>query len=116
MHAGSPPGLGGVPGVEGFGHVVEAGACYRAMARVLLRAGELTDHVETDSINVKQYVKEIAALVADLAKATGRMFEQEPMRMIIMVTSIHLGGVGGGSRFTTGLMEHRVIQNLRAVS
>ncbi len=77
MEARSPPGLGGVTGVGGFGHVGEAGACYRAMARVLLRAGEVRDNVETDSINTEKCVEEIAALVADLTKATGRMFDQE---------------------------------------
>ncbi len=70
--------------------------------------------MEADSILVEKYVKEMA--VADLTKATGRMLGQEPMRIINMVTSIHLGEVGGGNLFTKGIMEHKVIQNLRAVS
>ena len=45
------------------------------MACVLLHAGEVRDNVEAGSINVEKYVKEIAALVADLTKAAGRMFE-----------------------------------------
>ncbi len=61
------------------------------MARVFLRAGEVRDNVEADSINVEKYVKEIAALLADLTMATGRMFEVEHLRMINTV-SIHTGG------------------------
>ncbi len=38
------------------------------------------------------------------------------MLMINMVTSIHPGGVGGGTRFPKGIVEHKVIHNLRAVS
>ena len=44
---------GGVGG--GFGHVGEAGACYSTMARVVLRAGEVRDNVDADSINVEKY-------------------------------------------------------------
>ncbi len=47
------------------------------MARVLERTGEVRDNAETDSINVDTYVKNLAALTADLTKAPGRMFEQE---------------------------------------
>ncbi len=73
MSGGNPPGLTGA-GDGGFGHVGEAGACYSTMAHVLLRAGEVRDNVEADSVSMEEYVKEIAALVADLTKL-GRMFE-----------------------------------------
>ena len=66
---GGAQGLGGATGDEGFGHVGEAGARYSTMATVLLRAGEVRDNVEAKSINVEKYVKEIAALLADLTKA-----------------------------------------------
>ena len=39
-------------GAEGVGHVGEAGACYRTMARVLVRAGEVRDNVEGESVHV----------------------------------------------------------------
>ena len=89
------------------------------MARVLVRAGEVRDNVEAVSINVEKYVKEIAALVADLTKAAGRMFEQEDLRMINMVSAINPGGSGGqgGNRFTAkGSLERKVIMNLRMVN
>ncbi len=88
------------------------------MVRVGLRARELRDYVEADSINVERYVKEIAALSADLTKATGRMSKEEHLRMINMVTSIYTGGSGGagGLKLDRGIMEHKVIQNMKAVS
>ncbi len=65
------------------------------MARVMIRAGKVPDNVEADSINVEKYVKELAALMADLTKAAGMMFEQGHLRMINMVMAIHVGGSGG---------------------
>ena len=91
----APPGLGGSTGGSGgFGHVGEVGAFCSTKARILQRAGEVRDNVEADSVNVEKYFKELAALMADLAKAAGRMCEQESMRMINMATALHLGGVG----------------------
>ena len=88
------------------------------MGWVLQRAGEIKDNVEADSINVEKYVRELAAVVIDLTKASGKMFEQEHLRMINMVSAINTGGSGatGGPRFNRGIMEHKVIQNLRAVN
>jgi hypothetical protein len=85
----------------------------------VIRAGEVRDNVEADSINVEKYVKELAALTADLSKAAGRMFEQLRLMLINMVSAIHAGGSGrsgGGVRFTRGIIKHKVTQNLWAVS
>ncbi len=101
------------------GHIGETGACSSAMAWVLLHAGEVRDNVEADSINVEKCVKEIAALVADLTEASGRMLEQEHLRMINMVSAINPGSSGGtgGNRFAAKrIMEHKVIVNLRMVN
>ncbi len=90
--------MGGVFGGSvsgGYGHVGEAAACYSTMARVMQRVGDVRDHVEAVSVNVEKYVKEIAVLVGGLTKATGRMFEQEHLRMINMVSAINTGGSGG---------------------
>jgi hypothetical protein len=119
MASGFPPSLrgGGGGSTEGFGGVGEAVQCYQAMSRVLRRLGEIRDHVEADGINVEQYVKEIAVTVMELTKATGRMFEQEHLRFINMATSINPRTFGGGSSgVTRGIMEHKVIQNLKAVN
>ncbi len=114
--SGGPPGLGcvgvnGGNGEFGFGHVGDAGACYTNMGWVLQRAGEIKDNVEADSINVEKYVRELAAVVIDLTKASGKMFEQEHLRMINMVSAINTGGSGatGGPRFNRGIQEHKVI-------
>jgi hypothetical protein len=73
------------------------------------------DHVEQDSINVEKYVKVLASLLVDTIQTTGKMFEEEHLRMINMVSAINTGGSGGaGNRFTaTRIMEHKVIMNFR---
>ncbi len=50
--------------------------------------------------------------MADAVRATRKMFEEEHMRMINVVTSIQPGGVGGGNRVPKGIVAHKVIQNL----
>ncbi len=84
--------VGGVPS-GGFCHVGEARACYDAMARVMKRLAEIRDNVEIDSINAGKYVKELTSTMIEMTKAPGRMFEQEHLRMINMVTAINPGGL-----------------------
>ncbi len=72
--------------------------------------------MENDQRNIERYVKEIASLLVDAVHAIGKMFAEEHVRMINMVTSSHPGGVGGGNRFPKGIMERKVIQNFRAVN
>ncbi len=76
---------------SGFGHLGTARHCYSQLARVYLRAGEVRHVVESDLVNMERNVKEIASLLADAAQATGKIFEEEHMRMINMVTSVHPG-------------------------
>ncbi len=114
--SGGATGAMGATAYSGFGHVGDAGRCYAQLARTFLCAGEVGDNVEQDSVNVEKYVKELASLLVDTIQAAGKKFEEEHLRMINMVTSIHPGGGGGGTRFNKGIMEHGVIQNLRAVS
>ncbi len=120
MNGGAPPGLRGTNGGGGgFGHVREAGVCYATMAKVLQRAGAVRGNVEMNSINVEKYIKEIATLVIGLTKASGRMLEQEHLRMISMVSAINSrssGGSGGNSFIAKRIMEHKVIMNLRMVN
>ncbi len=71
------------------------------MFRTFIRAGEGRDNVEQDRINVEKYAKELAFLLVGTIQATGNMLEEEHL-MINMVTSIHPGGEGGGTRFSTG--------------
>ncbi len=76
---------------------------------MLQRAGEVRGHVEGNSINVGKYVKEIAIMIYEF-------FEQEHLRMINVVSAINPGGVTGSHRAPKGIMEHNVIQNLRAAN
>ena len=99
-----PPGLSQG---EGFGGIGDAMRCYQEMAKVLRRLGEIRDTVEGDGINVEMYVKEMANTLMDLTRATGRMFEQEHLRFISMVTAANGRGVGGGQGAPRGIMEHK---------
>ena len=67
---------------------------------------------------MEKYLKELAVVTMDLTKACGRMFEQEHLRFISMITAAgsSQGASGGGFKYTKGIMEHRVIQNLKAVT
>ena len=108
---GVPPGLG----EGGFGDVGEAAVCFQTMAKTMKRLWEIRGNVEADSINVEKYVKEQSVVTMDLTKACGRMFEQEHLRFIAMFSATRNNG-GGGGGFHRGVMEHKVIMNLRAVN
>ncbi len=90
----------------------KATVCFQTMAKTMRRLGEIRDN---DSINVERYRKELAVVTVDFTKACGRMFEQENFRYIAMFSATRIsGGVGGGGGFHRGIMQHKVITNLRA--
>ncbi len=74
--------------------------------------------MEQDTLNIEKEVREGDCLAARGCSAGHRkhIFEEEPMRMINMVTSVHLGGTNGSYRPPRGIMEYKVIQNFRAVN
>ena len=112
MSAGNPPGLGGFGGDVG-----ESQECYESLGFALKRLSEIRDNVETDSLNIESYVKELAAMVIKITKSMGRMFEHEPLRFMSMYTASGGGKSGGGhEKYNKGIMEHRVIQNLKNVN
>ncbi len=79
--------------------------------------GEIRDKIEADGINVEKCVKELAVVTMDLAKACGRMVEQEYLISATMFSATgNSGGGGGGGGFHGDIMEHKVVMNLRAVS
>ncbi len=72
--------------------------------------------MEADGINVKKYVEELAVVTTDLTKACGRVFEHGHLRFTAIFSGTRTrGGGGGGGGFHRGVMEHKVITNLRAV-
>ena len=77
MSSGNPPGLGGFGGDVG-----ESQECYESLGFALKRLSEIRDNVETDSLNIESYVKELATMMIKITKSMGRMFEQEQLRFI----------------------------------
>ncbi len=108
-------GVGVLPGLGegGFGDVGEAAVCFQPMAKTMKRLGEIRDNAEADSINVERYVKELSLLTMDRTRPCGIMFEHKHIRFIAMFSTTKNSG-GGGGGFHRGVMEHRVIMNLRA--
>ena len=86
------------------------------MAFALGRLSEIRDNVETDMLMTEKYVKELATMLIKITKAIGRMFEQEPLRFMAMHAASGGSKTGGHEKYTKGVMEHRVIQNLRNVN
>ncbi len=78
---------------------------------------EISENVVADQLNVEKYVKELTDLVREMFMASGSMFEQEQLRFINMFTATGGGGHGGEVlSFPKPLMDHKVIQYLRAVN
>ncbi len=84
------------------------------------RLKQIESHVEADGINVEKYTKEMANVCWDMFRAVGAMFEQEHLRTINLLSSYNTGATGGkagkGANWSKGIMEHRVIQNMKAVN
>ncbi len=60
---------------------------------------EIENSVASDSINVEKYALEVTKVSEDGCKAVGRMFQQERLRCIVMITS---AGISGGGKYTKG--------------
>ncbi len=69
-----PPGLG--RGTSGFGEVGQAAFNYQEMVKGMKRLKDIENNVETDSINMEKYVKELPKVCCDMFRATGTIFEQ----------------------------------------
>ncbi len=72
------------------------------------RLKDIENNVETDSINMEKYVKELFKVRWDMFRATGAMFEQENLRFINMFAAT--------TKHTREIMQHKVITNLRCVN
>ena len=68
-----------------------------------------------DQLNTERYVKELTDVVQEMFMPSRSVFEQEHLRFINMFAAIRVGGKGGGHRYENTIMEHNVIQYLRAV-
>ena len=103
----SPPGLGTVG---------STGLCLHRLVDGISNLDRISTTVESDSINTEKYVKELSVTVRNMMVAIGIMFEQESVRTAAMITASGGGGGHRGGGQTRGVMEHRVIQGLRAVN
>ena len=111
--AGVPPGFA----AGGFGEVGEAKLNFHRMAQGMSRMKQISENVATYQLNIEKYVKELSDVCMEMFRTTGAMFEQEHLRLINMFVATGGGGQGGGShRFPKAIMEHKVIQYLRAVN
>ncbi len=79
------------------------------------RLKDIESNAETDSINMERYVEELSKVGWDMFRATGAIFEQEPLMFISMFAATGSGGNGGRHMFNKGIIEHKVINNLRCV-
>ena len=62
-------------------------------------------------------MKELSKVCWDMFRATGAMFEQEHLRFTNTFAATGVNGSGGGAtKYTRGIMEHKVITNLRCVN
>ncbi len=77
---------------QGFEDVGETSACFQRMAMAMKRLGKIRDNVETDSINVEKYLKELAIVTMHLTEACGRMFGQGHFRFISMFAASRTKG------------------------
>ena len=109
-----PPGLG----ARGFGDVGQTCLNFNKMVAGMNSLKEISDRVDGDHLNVDTYVKELTDLKTEMFRAVGAMFEQEHVRFVSMITAAgsKVGVSGSHPRYMKGIMEHRVLQNLKAVN
>ena len=84
----------------------------------MTRLREISENVSADQLNIEKYVKELTDVVREMFMASGSMFEQEHLRFINLFAATGGGGYGGGGghKFPKGIMDHKVVQYLRAVT
>ncbi len=75
-------------------------------------------HVKGASLNTERYVKELSQGMWTVTKAAGIMFEQEQSGFMSMYVAAGSGVTGGGGHehHHKGIMEHWLIQRLKAAS
>ena len=86
-----------LPGVfgerRGFGEVGDSGACFDRVVKCMKRLKEIEENVESDTLNLEKYVKELAKVTHEITGAYGRLFEQENLRMMPVIVA----GMSGSS-------------------
>ncbi len=82
-------GVGVPPGLHqgGLGYFGQEAVCFSRMSAGMERLTQSDENVENDQINIEKYVKELTSVCKELFKATGVMFEQDPVRVTPMITA-----------------------------
>jgi hypothetical protein len=81
------------------------------------RLKEIGENVEQDTVNSERYIKELSKVCRVMFRVFGAVFEQEHLRFINMFAATGTGGATAGNfKYTKGIMEHKIIQKLRAAS
>ena len=76
----------------------------------------ISENVEADQLNIEKYVKELTDVVREMFMSTGSMFQQEGLRILSTLAMQGGGGYGANGGPQKTIMEHKVIQYLRAVN
>ena len=104
---------------QDFGDVGQARQNFLRMSAGMHRLKEISDNVEADQLNIEKYVKELTDAVQEMFISRGSMFVQEALRTEAAISRSRASGygVGGGDKWIQkGIMEHRVMTNLKAVN
>ncbi len=91
------------------------------MFQGLGRLDQVINHVEHDATNVEKYVKRMAAINMGTFRASGARFELEHLKFLSMFAATGFNessraALGAtGAWLQKGIIEHKVIQNLKDV-
>ena len=102
-----------------FGDIGEAQLNFHRISQGMVRFKEIMEKAEDDDlIHLETWVKELAKVVHLMFMSTGAMFVQENLRTSAAISNSGAGGHGGSGeyRHPKGIMEHRVMTNLKAVN
>ena len=61
---------------RGFGDVGDSALCYDRVVKGMKRLKDIEENVESDTLNLEKYVKEMAKVSHEIIGACGRLFEQ----------------------------------------
>ena len=103
-----------------FGDIGEARQNFQRMSQGMIRLKEIMEKAEDDDlIHLETWVKELSKVVHSMFLSTGSMFVQETLCTEAAISRRTASGYGvGGERpwVPKGIMEHRVMTNLKAVN
>ncbi len=61
----------------------ESRANFNSLVKDMTRLKEISENASGDQLNVEKYIKELSDVCTEMFRATGRMYEQEHLRLIV---------------------------------